>query len=84
MAATNIPVPGGDGDGRCPNLVGIEAVADRLGVEARHVRRLVHERRIPYVKWGHLIRFDPAEVEEWLDRARRPQAGDSDGTGRAS
>jgi len=26
------------------------------------VRRLVQERRIPFIKWGHLIRFDPAEV----------------------
>ena len=33
-------------------LVDIEAVAAELGVHIRHVRRLVHERRIPYVKWG--------------------------------
>lgn len=57
------------------SLMEITAVAHRLGVEVRHVRRLVHERRIPYCKWGHLLRFDPAEIEEWLDRARRPEAG---------
>ena len=50
----------------------IEAVAHRLGVETRHVRRLVHERRIPFIKWGHLLRFDPLEIEAWLDGARRP------------
>ena len=50
----------------------IEAVARRLAVGVRHVRRLVTERRIPYHKWGHLLRFDPVEIEEWLDRARRP------------
>ena len=34
------------------------------------------ERRIPFVKWGHLLRFDPAEIEEWLDGARvRSRAG---------
>ena len=27
---------------------------------------------IPYVKWGHLIRFDPAYVAEWLKQMRRP------------
>jgi excisionase family DNA binding protein len=45
-------------------------VAERLGVNQRHVRRLVAERRIPYLKWGHLLRFDPDELEAWLDRAR--------------
>jgi hypothetical protein len=33
-------------------LVDIEWVAMRLGVKVRHVRRLVSERRIPFVKWG--------------------------------
>jgi len=54
----------------------VEAVAGRLGVQVRHVRRLVAERRIPFIKWGHLLRFDPDEIEAWLDGARRPpQAG---------
>jgi hypothetical protein len=34
------------------------------------VRRLVEERRIPYRKIGRLLRFDPDEVEAWLDRCR--------------
>ncbi len=57
-----------------PTLWDIRAVASRLGVEARHVRRLVSERRIPFIKWGRLLRFDPAEIEAWLDEARRPPA----------
>ncbi len=32
------------------SLIDIAAVAARLGVQVRHVRRLVYERRIPYVK----------------------------------
>jgi excisionase family DNA binding protein len=55
-------------------LLTIAEVADALGVEIRHVRRLVHERRIPYIKWGHLLRFDPVEVAAWVDAARRPAA----------
>lgn len=52
------------------SLLDIEAVANRLGVQVRHVRRLVAERRIPYLKWGHLLRFDPKELDEWIDAAR--------------
>jgi len=52
-------------------LMDVEAVARRLGVPVRHVRRLVAELRIPFLKWSHLLRFDPAEIESWLDQARR-------------
>lgn len=55
-------------------LVDIEWVAERLGVTVRHIRRLVAERRIPIVKWGHLVRFDPPEIELWIDDARRPRS----------
>jgi excisionase family DNA binding protein len=34
------------------DLIDITAVAQRLGVQVRHVRRLVHERRIPLHKVG--------------------------------
>jgi excisionase family DNA binding protein len=56
-------------------LLTITEVSERLNVQVRHVRRLVAERRIPYVKWGHLIRFDAAEIDRWLDERRRPEAG---------
>jgi excisionase family DNA binding protein len=49
-----------------PPLIGVADVAEMLGVEVRHIRRLVYERRIPFVKWGHLIRFDPREVDAWI------------------
>lgn len=48
-------------------LLTIAGVADALGVDVRHVRRLVHEKRIPYIKWGHLLRFDPADIAAWVD-----------------
>ncbi len=54
-----------------PDLLDITEVARHLGVNVRHVRRLIAERRIPFIKWGHLIRFDPAEIVEWLARNRR-------------
>jgi excisionase family DNA binding protein len=54
-------------------LLNIDAVAVQLAVTPRHIRRLVAERRIPYIKVGRFIRFDPAEVDAWLDAARRPE-----------
>ena len=53
-----------------PRLVSIEEIAEHLGVSVRHVRRLVFERRIPYVKWGHLIRFDIDDVSAWVTTSR--------------
>lgn len=57
-------------------LMDLPAVAERLGVNERHIRRLVAERRIPFLKWGHLLRFDPAEIEAWLVAARVPPEKD--------
>jgi excisionase family DNA binding protein len=53
-----------------PSLLTIEEVAEHLGVNVRHLRRLVAQRRIPHVKWGHLLRFDPQEVGAWLQEQR--------------
>ncbi len=53
-------------------LVSIDWVAERLGVDVRHIRRLVAEHRIPFIKWGHLLRFDADEIETWLDGSRIP------------
>lgn len=54
------------------SLMDLPAVAERLGVNHRHVRRLVAERRIPYLKWSHLLRFDPDEIDQWLTENRVP------------
>ena len=54
------------------SLMDLPAVAEYLGVNHRHIRRLVAERRIPFIKWGHLLRFDPDEIDEWLALSRVP------------
>jgi excisionase family DNA binding protein len=51
-------------------LLDINAVALALGTTRRHVQRLVSERRIPFVKVGRFVRFDPAELDVWLDTQR--------------
>ena len=52
------------------SLLDIPALAARLAVSERFVRRLVHERRIPYLKVGHFVRFDPRDVDEVLRASR--------------
>jgi excisionase family DNA binding protein len=59
-----------NGAGHRRRLLTLKQVAEVLNVNERHVRRLVFERRIPYFKWGHLLRFDPVELEKWLEQAR--------------
>ena len=54
-------------------------LADHLGVTPRHVRRLIAEPRIPYLKWGRLIRFDPDEIADWLDSTRKKAASPGPG-----
>jgi hypothetical protein len=55
------------------------------GIRARgtpvpaHVRRLIAERRIPYLKEGRLIRFDPDEIADLAQLC--PQEAGITGTG---
>jgi excisionase family DNA binding protein len=52
-------------------LLDINATASKLGTTVRHIRRLVAEKRIPYLKVGHLLRFDPDEITTWLQQSRQ-------------
>jgi excisionase family DNA binding protein len=53
-----------------PQLLTIDQLAERLGITVRHVRRLVAEKRVPYLKVGKLVRFDPDEIKQWLASQR--------------
>jgi excisionase family DNA binding protein len=53
-----------------PQLLNIDQLADLLGTSVRHVRCLIAERRVPYIKVGRFVRFDPAEITAWLDHNR--------------
>lgn len=59
-------------DGTVPQLLTIPELVERLGTSTRHIRRLIDERRIPYLKVGKLIRFDADEINRWLDDTRVP------------
>ncbi len=49
-----------------PALLDIEQAARRLGVDVRFMRRLVFEKRLPYIKVGKFVRFEPDDIEAWI------------------
>ena len=53
-----------------PQLLDMAEVAAIMATSTRHIRRLVSERRIRYLKVGHFVRFDEAEIIAWLDERR--------------
>lgn len=48
-------------------LLDVHGVENRYGISVRMLRRLVAERRIPFVKVGKHVRFRPEHIEAWLD-----------------
>jgi excisionase family DNA binding protein len=52
-------------------LLDYRQLAEWLNDSIRHVRRLVEEDRIPYIKVGHFVRFDPQDIAVWLNANRR-------------
>jgi excisionase family DNA binding protein len=55
-----------------------EEAAERLNVSLRFIRRLCHERRLPYTKVGKFVRFDADELEAWITAQRvEPANGES-------
>jgi excisionase family DNA binding protein len=52
------------------NYLDVPGASALLGVDECFVRRLVWERRIPYYKVGKYVRFDRAEVLEWVESNR--------------
>ena len=57
-----------------PRLLTVSEAANYLGFTERHLRRLVSERRITYVKDVKLLRFDVRDLDAWIDSHRRPVA----------
>ena len=59
-----------DSSERLPRLLSIDVLADHLGVTERFVRRLVEDNRVPYLKVGKFVRFDPDDINAWLANTR--------------
>ena len=54
-------------------LLTISQAADYLGTGQRFVRRLISERRIPYVKLGKHVRLERSALDGFMDSGRVPR-----------
>ncbi len=66
---THATMPFSDGkDGT--RLLTTDEVAVMLGTGPRFVRRLVTERRIPFIKVGRHVRFTASDVTDFIEAGR--------------
>ncbi|WP_245160393.1 helix-turn-helix domain-containing protein [Blastococcus sp. CT_GayMR20] len=55
-----------------PQLLTIDQAAEYLGTGQRFVRRLISERRIPYVKLGKHVRLERCALDAFVAAGRVP------------
>ena len=53
-----------------------EEAAKLLKLHRDTVRRLIRERKLPYVKVGSQYRLRRKDLEAWLERSREPERHD--------
>jgi excisionase family DNA binding protein len=51
-------------------LLTVDQAAERLSTKPRFIRRLIAERRIPYVKLGSHVRIDDRDVDAFISAGR--------------
>ncbi len=49
-----------------PQLLTTSEVCRFLKVKESYVRDLRYQQRIPYIKIGHLVRYDPEQIVQWI------------------
>ncbi len=50
----------------CRPLLTLQEVAGLLRIHERTIRRLVAARRMPCVRLGRTLRFDPSDIGRWV------------------
>lgn len=77
VATPHRSVPKNRAERRHPETVGLldyDGVAPLLGTTPRHVRKLVELRELASIKVGALVRIHPDDVDDYINRRRRPAA----------
>jgi excisionase family DNA binding protein len=52
-------------------LLDLPTAAAALGTSPRHVRSLIYERGLPFVKVGQLVRIDEDDLAAWIEANKR-------------
>ena len=55
-----------------PKLLGVNELAELLGISPKTVYKLAQQRKIPFVRISNRLRFDPADVLQWVRKNRVP------------
>lgn len=63
-------------------LMTVEQAADYLNINEAFVRRLIQERRLPFLKVGRLVRLRQTALDRWLAAAEVPATRPAHGTRR--
>lgn len=48
----------------------IEELADCLNISKSQIYCMTSQRRIPFIKAGRRVLFDPEQIEKWMDSHR--------------
>jgi len=51
-----------------PGYLNREQIAMFLGVSVRTISNMIRQRRIPFIKFGGTVRFDPIKVRKALEK----------------
>jgi excisionase family DNA binding protein len=52
-------------------LLTIQEVAELTGVSVTTLYKWVSQRKIPHIKMGRLVKFDPVKLDEWIKQQTR-------------
>ena len=63
-------------EGNSAGLLTPEQVAEMLQVKLNTLYSWTHQRKIPHLKVGRLVRFSRRDLEQWIERQRKPQEVD--------
>lgn len=49
-------------------LLDIRELSELTGLSVYTLYSWINQRKIPYVKMGRLVRFEPRKIEEWIEQ----------------
>ena len=52
-----------------PRLLRIKEVSERTGLSVHTLYKMVSQRRIPFVKLGGALCFDPEKLDQWIKQS---------------